>query len=46
MAFMEPLVPAPKSDEDYKDSIFLVDTRKKHEIDQINLHKQIGELIF
>ena len=46
MAFMEPLVPAPRSVQDYKASMFSIDTKKIHEIDQINLHKQTGELIF
>ncbi len=46
MAFMEPLVPTPRSVEDYKASIFSIDTKNIHEIDQIDLHKQLGDLIF
>lgn len=46
MAFMGPLVLAPRSVEYYKASIFSIDTKKIHEIDQIDLHQQIGEMIF
>jgi len=39
-------VPTPRSVEDYKASRFSVDTKKGHAIDQINLHKQAGEMIY
>ena len=39
MAFLEPKVSTPRGVEDYKASIFLVDTKQFHAIDQIYLHK-------
>lgn len=46
LAFSEPIVPVPKSVEDYKTFVFAFDTRKIHAIDQIELHKQAGEMIY
>lgn len=37
---------APRSVEDFKASIFSIDTKKIHEFDQIDLHKETGEPIF
>ena len=37
MAFMEPLVPAPKSVKYYKSSIFSIDTKKIHEINHTGI---------
>lgn len=46
LAFSEPKVPTPRSAEDYKTSIFAFDTKQIHAIDQIDLHKQAGEMIY
>lgn len=46
LSFLEPTVPTPISAEDYKASIFSVDTNKVHAIDQIDLHKQAREMIY
>lgn len=43
---MEPTVPMPKSVEDYKASMFSIDAKKFHAIDQIYFHKQTGEMIY
>jgi len=44
--FLEPTIPSPKSAEDYKASIFYVDSKNVHAIDQIDLHKQAREMIY
>lgn len=36
----------PRSVDDYKSSIFSIDTKKVHAIDQIDFHKQVGEMIY
>lgn len=46
MAFLDPKITAPKGVEDYKALVFTVDTKKVHAIDQIDFHKQAGEMIY
>jgi len=46
LTFLEPTLPVPKSAEDYKSLIFCFDNKKVHAIDQIDLHKQAGEMIY
>ena len=46
MAFPKPKVPFPKTSEYYSKSIFSFDSKEIHPIDQIDLHKQVGEIIY
>lgn len=46
LAFLEPKVPVFKSTKYYKTSIFSFDTKQIHVIDQIELLKQAGEMIY
>ena len=46
LAFLEPNIPMPKSVIDYKTFVFSFDTKKIHPIDQIDLHKNAGEMIY
>lgn len=46
LASIEPTITAPKTTEDYKYSLFSFDTKQIHPIDQINLHKQAGDMIY
>jgi len=43
---LEPKFPIPKSAEDYKYPFFAFDTKQIHAINQIDLHKQDGEMIY
>ena len=44
--FLEPKVPQPRTKNDYKQTIFSFDTKTIHPIDQMDLHKKSGEMIF
>ena len=46
MTFMQPTVQQPKSSADYKKTDFEVLARDVHPIDQIEFHKQVGEMIY
>jgi len=39
LAFLEPILPIPKSEEDYKEFVFSFDAKKIHAIDLFDLHK-------
>ncbi len=45
MAFLEAQIPHPKTSTDYKSSTLESSTKYIHPIDQIEMHKKIGEMI-
>lgn len=46
MAFLQAQVPQPKVTSDYKKTTFEFDVKDIHPIDQMEMHKQTGEMIF
>ena len=46
MAFLQAHVPDPKVITDYKRATFEIQTKDVHLADQIDLHKQTGEMVF
>lgn len=46
MTFVQPIVQQPKSSVDYRKTYFEVLARDVHPIDQIEFHKQTGEMIY
>jgi len=46
MAFLEAQVPQPKAVLHYKMTTFEFDVKDRHPIDQMEMHKQTGEMIF
>ena len=46
MAFLQAQVPHPKEITDYKRETFEFNTRDVHPADQMDLHKQTGEMVF
>jgi hypothetical protein len=46
MAFLQAQVPDPKVITDYKRATFEFKTKDMHPADQMDLHKQIGEMVF
>jgi hypothetical protein len=46
MAFLQAQVPDPKVITDYKRATFEFQTKDVHPADQMDLHKQIGEMVF
>ena len=45
MEFLEALVPQPQGAGDYKKASFEFSTKDIHPIDQMELHKRIGEMV-
>lgn len=45
MTFLEAQIPQPKSIADYKSTTFEFSTKDIHPIDQMEMHKQTGEMI-
>jgi hypothetical protein len=46
MTFLQAQVPHPKEITDYKRSTFEFDTKEVHPTDQMDLHRQTGEIVF
>lgn len=46
MAFLQAQVPQPQATSDYKKTTFEFDIKDIHPIDQMEMHKQTGEMIF
>ena len=46
MAFLQAQVPDPKVISDYKRATFEFQAKDVHPTDQMDLHKQMGEMIF
>lgn len=46
MAFLQAQVPSPETPADYKKTIFSFDAKLIHPIDQMDMHRQSGEIIF
>ena len=46
MTVLQPTVPTPKSSSDYKNIDFEVPFQDIHPLDQIEFHKQAGEMIY
>jgi hypothetical protein len=46
MAFLQAQVPDPKVITDYKRETFKFQTKDVHPADQMDLHRQIGEMVF
>jgi len=46
MAFLQAQIPFPKSTTYYKKTIFSFDVNQIHPIDQMDLHRQSGEMLF
>jgi hypothetical protein len=46
MAFLQVQVPDPKVITDYKRAIFKFQTKDVHPVDQMDLHKKTGEMVF
>ena len=46
VSFLQPTVQQPKTSADYKKTNFEVLARDVHPIDQIEFHKQVGEMIY
>jgi hypothetical protein len=46
MAYLQAQVPDPKVISDYKRSTFKFQVKDVHPVDQMDLHKQIGEMVF
>lgn len=46
MAFLEVQIPHPKLAVDYKKTTFEFETKDIHPIDQMEMHKQIGEMMY
>ena len=46
MSFMQPIVQQPKTLVDYRKKDFKVLAKHVHPIDQIEFHKQVGEMIY
>ena len=45
MAFLQALIPQPKTTTYYKKTAFEFDIKDIHPIDQMEMHKKIGEMI-
>jgi hypothetical protein len=46
MEFLQAQVPHPKKDVEYKKTTFEFDVKDFHPVDQMDMHRQIGEMIF
>ena len=46
MAFLQAIVPFPKTRVGYKKIVFSFDARHIHPIDQVDMHRQSGEMLF
>jgi hypothetical protein len=46
MAFLQAQVPHPKTTSDYKKTSFEFDVKEVHPLDQMDMHKKTGEIIF
>jgi hypothetical protein len=46
IAFLQAQVPQPKEIRDYKRSTLVFDTKQVHPADQMDLHRQTGEMVF
>ena len=46
MTFLHPIVQYPKSSADYRKITFEVQAKDLHPIDQIEIHKKAGEIIY
>ena len=46
MAFLQAQVPHPKTTTDYKKTSFEFDVKDVHPVDQMEMHRQTGEMIF
>jgi hypothetical protein len=46
LAFLQAQVPQPKEITDYKRSTIVFDTKQVHPADQMDLHRQTGEMVF
>ena len=46
MAYLQAQVPQPKTISDYKRSTFEFDVKEVHPTDQMDMHRQTGEIIF
>lgn len=46
MELLQDQIPHPKTTSNYKNTSFEFDTKDIHPIDQIEMHKKIGEMIF
>ena len=46
MDFLQAHVPFPKAPSDYKRTIFYFNANQIHPIDQMDMHRQLGEIIF
>jgi hypothetical protein len=46
MAFLQAQVPYPKTTSDYKKTSFEFDVKDVHHVDQMDMHRQTGEMIF
>jgi hypothetical protein len=46
MAFLQAQVPHPKEISDYKRATFEFDVKEVHPADQMDMHRQTGEMIF
>ena len=46
MVFLQAQVPYPKTAVDYKKTSFEFDIKDVHHVDQMNMHRQIGDMIF
>jgi len=46
MAFLQAQIPFPKSPSDYKKNVFSFNANKIHPIDQMDMHRQSGEMLF
>jgi hypothetical protein len=46
MAFLQAQVPHPKTIVDYKKTSFEFDVKDVHQVDQMDMHRQTGEMIF
>lgn len=46
MAFLQAQVPHPKTISDYKKASFEFDVKEVHPTDQMDMHRQTGEMIF
>ena len=45
MAFLQAQVPHPKTTADYKKTVFEFDVKDVHPVDQMYMHRKIGEMI-
>jgi hypothetical protein len=46
MALLQAQVPQPKEITDYKRSTIVFDTKQVHPVDQMDFHRQTGEMVF